>query len=226
MREKSDEKIALVALLVALIALSAWPIVGLPLFYRPPPNPVAGEFLGVKYGEWLLFLATAWLAWATWQLVKGADKTAERQLRAYMGVGIESEIDIDAAIDHIDVKLTFHNYGATPAYRVHYRGELKIVDSSVTPDFFEINIDKIYAPRVIQPHAEFGYVARLPITREERGRVKTGNEQRIYLWGVLVYWDAFGVKRFNKFRFYFGGDECVRARRMFWAGKQDANEAN
>jgi hypothetical protein len=224
MKRDSDTSIAL----VALIAFAAWLFVGLPLLYLPSEHDLHGEILGVKYGEWLLFLATAWLAWVTWLLVKGADKTAERQLRAYMGVTAASEIDIDATADYIDVRLIFHNYGATPAYRVHYRGELQIVNSSVASGFFQIDIDRIfeYAPRVIQPHAEFGYVARLTIDPAERARVKIGTEQRIYLWGVLIYWDAFEAKRHTKFRFYFGGDECVRARRMFWAGEKDANQAN
>jgi hypothetical protein len=42
--------------------------------------------LGVKYGEWLLLAATVPLVWATWQLVKSVEKTAERQLRAYVVV--------------------------------------------------------------------------------------------------------------------------------------------
>jgi hypothetical protein len=45
------------------------------------------EIWGVKRGEWLLFLATLGLWYATWRLVRGADKTAERQLRAYVHVG-------------------------------------------------------------------------------------------------------------------------------------------
>jgi hypothetical protein len=51
----SDEKIAL----VALIAFAAWLFVGLPILYLPSQEHVHGEILGVKYGEWLLFLATA-----------------------------------------------------------------------------------------------------------------------------------------------------------------------
>ena len=85
MPKNSDEKIAL----IALIALAAWLFVGLPLLYLPPQDHIHGEFLGVKFGEWLLVLETVALAVTTWMLVKGAEKTAERQLRAYVLVDKE-----------------------------------------------------------------------------------------------------------------------------------------
>jgi hypothetical protein len=80
MTKISDCKVAL----FALIFFAGWLFIGLPLLYLPSQDHVHGEILGVKYGEWLLFLATAGLASATWQLVTGAEKTAERQLRAYV----------------------------------------------------------------------------------------------------------------------------------------------
>jgi hypothetical protein len=176
----------------------------------------------------ILALATILLAWVAHRTRQDASDTARRQLRAYMGVAVQNEINIDNTADYIDIRLVFHNYGATPAYRVHYRGKLEIVNSSTNPDHFEIDVDNTieYAPRVIQPGAEFGYVARLSINEAQRRKVKIGNEERLYLWGALIYWDAFEMKRYNKFRFYFGGDECVRAKRMFWDGEPDANQAN
>jgi hypothetical protein len=98
-----DEKIAL----VALIAFAVWLFVVLPLLYLPSQVHVHGEILEVKYGEWLLFLATMALFWATWRLVKGAEKTAERQLRAYVFVQPVG-IDILDAGDSCNV---------TPCYR-------------------------------------------------------------------------------------------------------------
>jgi hypothetical protein len=82
MPKTSDGKIAL----VALIALAGWLLIGLPFLYLPSEKHVHGEILGVKYGEWLLFAATMGLWWATWRLVKSAEKTAERQLGAYIGI--------------------------------------------------------------------------------------------------------------------------------------------
>jgi hypothetical protein len=42
------------------------------------------SILGIKPGEWLIGIVT-WMLWyATGRLVTGADRTAERQLRAYV----------------------------------------------------------------------------------------------------------------------------------------------
>jgi hypothetical protein len=76
--------------LLSLILFSFWFFVVLPLLYAPHHGEPSNEILGVKYGEWLMIAATIalWVAtmglWlATSHLVKSADKTAERQLRAY-----------------------------------------------------------------------------------------------------------------------------------------------
>jgi hypothetical protein len=66
-----------------------------------------------------LFLATGALWWYTRRLVKGAEDTAKRQLRAYVHVA-------DAIIQHAnsewpEIKIQFKNYGQTPAYRVTNR---------------------------------------------------------------------------------------------------------
>jgi uncharacterized membrane protein len=68
MPKPSDDRIIAI---VALVALAAWLLIGLPILYLPTEGHVHGEILGVKYGEWLLFLATVVLAWTTWLLVKG-----------------------------------------------------------------------------------------------------------------------------------------------------------
>jgi hypothetical protein len=64
----------------ALSLFAAWLFVGLPALYSPTHE----GFLGVKLGEWLMIGATLALYIATRQLVIGAEKTAERQLRAYV----------------------------------------------------------------------------------------------------------------------------------------------
>jgi hypothetical protein len=196
-------------------------------------NAAASELLA-KY-TFILAAATGVMAIATiclggislWQAHISSD-TAHRQLRAYMGVKVENEILIDASDDHIDFRLVFHNFGETPAYRVHFHGDVRLLDDPLEPNVFNIDMDKSpeYAPRVIQPGDNFRYVARLNITKEQRECIKAGNEQRIYIWGVLRYWDAFKEMRYNKFRFYFGGEECARAKSMFWAAEKNANQAN
>src|SRR5450631_2653183 len=104
-----DAKIAI----VALIAFGAWPFVGLPLLYLPPQDHVPGEVLGVKYGEWLLFLATVALAVTTWLLVRGAENTAERQLRAYI---FPDGVIIANIQPSPEITVTLKNSGQTPAH--------------------------------------------------------------------------------------------------------------
>jgi hypothetical protein len=110
LQKTSDGRIAI----IALIAFAAWLLVGLPLLYLPSQDHVHGEILGVKYGEWLLFLATTALFWATWRLVTGAEKTAQRQLRAYVFVesGSITHIDDDEGVP--EVYVTIKNFGQTP----------------------------------------------------------------------------------------------------------------
>ena len=53
---------------------------------RGGENAAEISILGIKPGEWLLSIVTLMLWGATVGLVRGADKTAERQLRAYISI--------------------------------------------------------------------------------------------------------------------------------------------
>jgi hypothetical protein len=110
MQKTTDGKIAL----VALIAFAAWLLIVLPLLYLPGQGHSHGEILGVKYGEWLLFLATMALFWATWRLVNGAERTAERQLRAYVMIRTVTVTNLIIGGDP-DAAVTIKNSGQTPA---------------------------------------------------------------------------------------------------------------
>jgi hypothetical protein len=130
MPKASDCRIAL----VALIAFAAWLFIGLPLLYLPGESHVHGEILGVKYGEWLLFLATVGLWWATWRLVIGADRTAERQLRAY--VSVEPTIVYNfgtAALIMIGVDV--QNHGETPAGIIFHDFETALLPNPLPGNF-------------------------------------------------------------------------------------------
>ena len=74
----SDKRIGF----AALIAFAAWLFIALPLIYLPEHNKFFHEPFGLKPAELLLAAATLGLWYATHRLVKGSDKTAERQLRA------------------------------------------------------------------------------------------------------------------------------------------------
>jgi hypothetical protein len=70
-----------------------------------------------QYHEEIMVLATVVVALGTWGLVIGANLTAQRELRAYMGFK-------NGSIRHVSVgqkpalDIFFGNFGKTPAYGV------------------------------------------------------------------------------------------------------------
>jgi len=127
----TDSRIAI----VALVAVAVWLFVELPLIYLPSSGHV--QILGVKYGEWLLFAATMGLWWATWRLVKSAEKTAERQLGAYIGVESCRVVTNDWG-STFEVQVLIKNAGQTPAYDVTHRiaADLQILQRSSNQLFY------------------------------------------------------------------------------------------
>jgi hypothetical protein len=93
----------IISLAIALVA--EWP------FSHPNSEH---EILDIRPGEWLLAIAT-WMLWyATARLVKGADRTAERQLRAY--VFVEKTNFQSTGPQGWDIRYRIKNFGHTPAH--------------------------------------------------------------------------------------------------------------
>jgi hypothetical protein len=229
MPKTSDCKIAL----LALIAFAAWLYVGLPLLYSP--YHLSGELLGVKYGEWLLFLATAWLAWGTWRLVEGADKTAERQLRAY--VLLETTSVVSAAMDgtvmvwpsdtgrggqsmpiqagHQPMAIiTFKNFGRTPAHDVEMFGNVAIVPWPIRQeDLPELDLGtgtrEIIGPGGTRRKHELFAGQPHPITPQEWAGLTNGTHALVF-FGEVRYVDAFNETRITRYRLFCGGEMWVR----------------
>ena len=154
MPKNSDEKIAL----IALIALAAWLFVGLPLLYLPPQDHVHGEFSASKSVSGCWFSRRLrWRCWSTWMLVKGAEKTAERQLRAYVLVDkatvFSATRELVVALYPADTgkggqrmevqagyqpmaHFYFKNFGQTPAHDVEMFGNAAIVPWPLMPETF------------------------------------------------------------------------------------------
>jgi hypothetical protein len=190
----SDGRIAL----VALIALAAWLLIGLPLLYLPSEGHVHGELLGVKYGEWLLFAATMGLWWATWRLVRGAEKTAERQLGAYIGVEWCRVATNDGGVT-FTVEVQIKNAGQTPAYDVSHRitADLQIMHGErldfAMPD---------RSPGIIPIAPGIPFILRTPIAIGGPSGVSTiGIGRTIFAWGRVDYLDVFDKPQHLELRF-------------------------
>jgi hypothetical protein len=202
MPKDSDGTIAI----VALIALAAWLLIGLPLLYLPDQGHVHGEFLGVKYGEWLLFLATVALAVTTWLLVKGAERTAERQLRAYVHVA-DAQILHDNDEWQPNIRITIKNYGQTPARRVNHKAstELAIIgpgsfELKDEPHFSDLGPTQEITKSIVVSHG-FWYKTVKPSVASKA--------VKYYVFGKITYSDIFSASvRTTEYRLQLDVDDA------------------
>jgi hypothetical protein len=199
MQSTPDSKIAL----VALIALAAWLFIGLPVLYLPHEVQSHGEMLGVKYGEWLLFLATMALFWATWRLVVGAEETAERQLRAYVHISAARALPRG---DRIDYYIEAKNYGQTPAYDVRLRYIIALRDFPPAEPFSYPD-GPLVSSAVLPPDTPMhdAFTPDQVLGPNQKRRFLAG-EVAIYVFGIITYVDIFRRRRTTEFRYMCGGN--------------------
>jgi hypothetical protein len=179
--------------LIALIAFAAWLFVGLPMIYLPDHSEFLKEPLGIKPGEWLLAFATFGLWYATWRLVKGADQTAERQLRAYVGA---FEMSLSTSMGTFSSVIKTKNFGSTPASNFRTSIRMSCLPVPVTstpmhePDWLSNGV-------ALMPNEEVTTVCELfvgPALGQIYSDVVAGR-LAICLSGYIDYCDAFGHAR-------------------------------
>jgi hypothetical protein len=190
MPKTSDSKIAL----VALIALAAWFLIALPLLYLPSSGGHSpGEFFGVRYGEWLLFLATMGLWLATWRLVKSAEKTAELQLRAYISVKPRNAYDV-YMLRAGRVDFLIENTGQTPAYNVRYLARAEIFEHPMVDHQGDlVAVDPVRKLPNLAVHSRqhiIGVTHTEGSMSAEDYRNMVGESHRFYLAGMVIYDDS------------------------------------
>jgi hypothetical protein len=202
--------------LVALIALAAWLFIGLPLLYLPNEGHVHGEILGVKYGEWLLFAATMGLWWATWRLVRSAEKTAERQLRAYIVAGANG-VNINGPQNSVSVsmQIVIKNTGQTPAHDLTVVSKTELLEHPIKMPF---NFTLISGP---DPSRSVLGAGETTASESKSEKPFNGDEMmvaaepeagaRIYTWGSVTYRDVFGHQHHTNFcsSLIFDGSEAI-----------------
>jgi hypothetical protein len=217
--------------IVALIVLAAWLLVGLPLLYQPSGEHVHGEILGVKYGEWLLFLATMALFWATWKLVRGANETAEKQLRAYLNVALDDQT-LASVVTGLEATcpIVIRNFGNTPAHDVILYCNIVPVDWPLKdglPELIKDNpADNLKGSRtVLHPRQEMpgNVIGQEPINADEIRLLQTPGDRRLCMYGELSYRDVFAKTHTTKFRL-ISGKYGVLPARFTWCN--DGNESD
>lgn len=190
----------------ALVLFAGWLFIGLPMIYAPEgaASRPLGEFLGVKYGEWLLFAATMGLWWATWRLVKSAEKTAERQLRAYVGLERGTVANLTGS-GAVVATLAFKNAGQTPAYKLYTWGGMSVrpypgPSSNLIPK----HDPALIRETLILPSATFFRTEKGDIPENVKADIVAGRAT-LFVYGQIHYEDAFRRTRFVYFRYFCGG---------------------
>lgn len=177
--------------LIAIIAIALWIFVALPLIYLPDHSEFWREPLGIKLGEWLLSFATFGLWYATWRLVKGADQTAQRQLRAYVGA---FEISLTSQMGTFTSVVKTKNFGATPASNFRTSLRLHLIPAPVIstplhdPDWLSAGVSLMPGEETITV-CELFMPAPQILPDLQLGRLA------ICLSGYIDYEDSFGRKR-------------------------------
>jgi hypothetical protein len=166
-------------------------------------NSTEISIFGIKPGEWLLSIVTLMLWGATVGLVKSADRTAGRQLRAYFDLRdiIVEDFEVGSTPSVI---LGFKNVGQTPAVDVLFRmsvgvrdfgNEPEEVDLAVTPDGSKSTVGR-----------DGSLTGRLkmsePLSQYSFDAVKN-DTAALFAWGIIRYSDIFQNSRYFRFRLAF-----------------------
>jgi hypothetical protein len=149
----------------------------------------------------LLFVATYALFVATRNLVSGADRTAERQLRAYIYV---QKTKLTFANNIWDHSFRIKNFGMTPAHNVRLVSNTEVVDwndgAPTIPRPTEVVVLGSMAPNgdfFDNENVIDGNVTIAELQNETKA---------VFLVGVVTYDTVFGGPHQTNFRYYVGGD--------------------
>lgn len=180
------------------------------------------RFTGLAAGfTFLLVIVTGILATYTYRLwrstanlVRGSEKTAERQLRAYIGA-YQYAIAIfkDGQPDFIQVHMT--NYGQTPAHKTTIVAAIDIFPWPL-PEHHQLPpLPSPGAASVLFPTAQLDSPARAirTFSDEELSAAVNGQSVRLYVFGVVKYIDAFNEPRETHFcSSISGGPELLKVK--------------
>jgi hypothetical protein len=161
-----------------------------------------------KVGEFALAIFTLFLViftgllwFATDRLVRGADDTAKRQLRAYVWAETIPSKNLDDP--NFGVLADIKNSGQTPAYEVHTWSMTQPVAEPPPNGFvFASAPEYIPGPRYVVNPSSKHFLQAFPevaLTVEERLAIRDGF-LILYSWGEIRYRDTFGENRTAWFR--------------------------
>jgi hypothetical protein len=160
-------------------------------------DPIAG-FTAV------LTVLTGVLAWATLRLVRDAEDTAERQLRAYAFARVGGRRGINDG-RALGLRLEIINRGQTPAKNARLAGTIRILPVTLAADYdFPVRppiiMQGVMVPPNETPPPGGWVVADAPFTADEMREITSVNgARRAWAYGTLTYEDVFNIERHTDF---------------------------
>ena len=160
----------------------------------------------------LLFFAT-WQLWlATRRLVRNAELTAERQLRAYLAA-FPKTFGAFRANATGSIQWTVKNLGQTPAQNISHRYEWAVLPHPLPARHkFDQPSREVACASALLPKDETVSLcnAVAPFTAQQIEAVSR-NESRVHCWGHIEYDDVFRVRWRSRFSVSVGGEAFTRA---------------
>jgi hypothetical protein len=160
--------------------------------------------LGIKPGEWLLSIVTLMLWGATVGLVRSAERTSERQLRAYIDAGRGTMRDFE--IGKIPtVKVRFKNTGQTPARNLRINTNVIFLPINRFKETLDMPLEEDGGS-----NGTLGAGGRIVIDLDlggaltaEHFRYISEYQAAIYVFGLIRYNDVSGRERQSRFQLEF-----------------------
>jgi hypothetical protein len=171
---------------------------------------IAAFTIIVGFATWALYAATR-------DLVRGANKTAERQLRAYVIVG-EDRGGFGRRDEKLLAMFVIKNSGQTPARDVHYAARLKLLDFPLKESpFIKFPVDIEEGAKtqkfLVGPNGGtargYGWSEEKFTSQEADAALMQHQTRRLHCFGLVRYKDVFGETRTTKFCFSIFSDAGV-----------------
>lgn len=164
------------------------------------PSIIALATIAIALFTASLWIATARLWRSTDRLVRGAEDTAQRQLRAYVTGVPEFMFSFDE--EHVPrARFRIHNSGLTPANDVRHRTDIIALPQPLMLGMTLPIPSGPFSPAfVLFPHTDF-FVTKQRDAVFDHATISEirNNAARIYIYGEIEYVDAFGSKRSTMF---------------------------
>ena len=132
-------------------------------------------------------------------------RIAALQSRAYLSVQFGTVIPQDNNTGYrFEPRMLIINNGHTPAYRVRHRIASNVLPFPSLPTDFEFPLPETHPKASIGtlgPEQRFIIQAVVPhlYSDAEIAQIRNGIDRRIYVWGTVLYEDAFGIKHSTNF---------------------------